>query len=121
MAVIGLQSARRKTRQLASNISVIRAERAIKAALITGSGYAAILTPVDTSFLINSRVTKIEGRGFGLLRGTLGYMANYAAAVHDPKRKQTFKKPGAEKEFLRKGFDDNRPAIDAAVMKAFAL
>lgn len=121
MSSRGIQSARRKTAALASNISNIRAERAVKAALITGSGYAAILTPVDTSFLINSRITKVERSGFGVLRGTLGYMANYAAAVHDPKRKQNFKKPGAEKEFLRKGFEDNRAAIDAAVMKAFML
>lgn len=120
MPVQGLTTARRSTALLVSNVTQRKAQRAVTVALIIGAGYAAIMTPIDTSFLINSQYRKVNKIGNGY-SGLIGYTANYAAAVHDPVNVQRFKRAGAEKEFLRKGFENNRGEIDAQVAASFAL
>ena len=97
-----------------------KAPRAIKMIMITGNSLAAIKTPVDTSTLINSIITKVTTTSSGS-RGTTSYLAAYAAPVHDPDVKQVFRKPGAEKEFLKKGFEESRPDFDDIIRKEMAL
>jgi hypothetical protein len=120
MAIKGLTAARSKTKRLSDSIENIKAQRAVTAGVIVGQGWAQILTPVDTSFLINGQYRRVSKSSVGYA-GQVGYVANYAAAVHAASNKQNFKKPGAGKEFLRKGFEDHRAQIDAAVLKAFSL
>lgn len=120
MPVTGLSSARRNTAVLIADVTRRRAERAVTVALIVGAGYAANMTPIDTSFLINSQYRKVS-KSLGGYTGLVGYTASYAAAVHAPSNVQAFRRAGAEKEFLRKGFDQNIKEIDAVVRASFLL
>lgn len=120
MPVTGLSSARRSTVALIANVTQRKAQRAVTVALIVGAGYAANMTPIDTSFLINGQYRKVN-KSMGGYSGLIGYTANYAAAVHDPENVQRFQRAGAEKEFLRKGFDNNRAEIDRIVAESFKL
>lgn len=121
MPVRGLSSARRITTSLIANVAERKAQRAVTVALIIGAGYAANLTPIDTSFLINGQYRKVDKAPMGGYTGLIGYTASYAAAVHDPSNPQRFQRAGAEKEFLRKGFDNNLREIDEQVAASFRL
>jgi len=92
------------------------AARAITQALVLGSAEAAVLTPIDTSTLLNSQYREVRAED-GKVIGTAGYTARYALPVHDPKHKQTFRRATAEKEFLKKGFENAKPNIDAVLTK----
>lgn len=92
------------------------AVRAITQALVIGASEASVLTPIDTSTLLNSQFRRVEKDGDKIV-GTVGYTAAYALAVHDPKNKQTFRRATAEKEFLSKGFKNARANIDAVMAR----
>jgi hypothetical protein len=94
---------------------VNRARTAMTSALILGAAEASALTPIATSTLLNSQFRRVDVDGERVI-GTVGYTAAYALPVHDPDVKQTFRRAGAEKEFLRKGFEHAEPSI-AAVLK----
>ena len=91
-----------------------RAARAMTQALVLGASEASVLTPIDTSTLLNSQFRAVERKGDAIV-GTVGYTAAYALAVHDSKKPVTFRRSTAEREFLRKGFD----AAEANIRKAF--
>jgi hypothetical protein len=83
-------------------------------ALILGASEASVLTPIDTSTLLNSQYRKVEQDGSRIV-GTVGYTAEYALAVHDPDNHQTFRRASAEKEFLKHGFENAEPNIRAVI------
>lgn len=87
-----------------------KAARAMTQALILGASEASVMTPIDTSTLLNSQYRRVDKDGERIV-GTVGYTAEYALAVHDPDNPQTFRRESAEKEFLRKGFERAEPAI----------
>jgi hypothetical protein len=120
MPVTGLSSARRITTSFIADVTDRKAQRAVTVALIIGAGYAANLTPIDTSFLINSQFRKVNKK-MGGYAGLIGYTANYAAAVHDPANYQVFRRVGAEKLFLQKGFEQNLREIDEQVKASFQI
>lgn len=91
--------------------------RAVTQALILGAAEASVLTPIDTSTLLNSQYRDVNVSG-GTVRGRAGYTAEYAAPVHSPDVQQVFRRPGAEKEFLTKGFERSKPQIDAVIKAA---
>lgn len=94
-----------------------RAARGMTQALVIGASEASVLTPIDTSTLLNSQFRKVEERGRGVV-GTVGYTADYALPVHDPDNPQNFRRASAEKEFLRKGFERAEPNIRAVLKGA---
>lgn len=116
MAVRGLTTARNNTKKLIANTTERKLQRAITKVLISGAAFAAIKTPVDTSFLINGQYRSITRIGNGY-KGMIGYTASYAAAVHDPSVIQNFKKNGAQKLFLENGFAENVGTLDAIFAK----
>lgn len=144
MPVRGLDSALKKTDTLTRDISEVKAERAVTAALITGQAFASMLTPVDTSFLINSQYRDIKKQGSKFI-GAVGYTALYAAAVHAASGKLKgqprahfgttkdgkefgggtgvgrYWDPSAEPGFLTKGFNDNRELVDQAFYGAMKI
>lgn len=144
MAVRGLEDVMRNTIRFAEEVSIDRAERGVVAALITGMAFSSMLTPVDTSFLINSQFRKIRRDGSKVI-GAVGYTASYAAAVHAMSGKLKGKPrehfgatgdgkqfgggtgvgrywdPSAEPGFLTKGFEENREAVDAAMLRAMKI
>jgi hypothetical protein len=104
------------------------AEKALTEVLIAAAGFAATMTPIDTSNLINSQFRMITAKNTKVT-GMIGYTAAYAAAVHDkpgtllgtntPRSKSDPSRgnvwdPDAEPGFLIKAFedDDARSAID---------
>lgn len=118
--VRGISQAKANLNRLIDDITGRKIARAIQSALIIGSSQAALYTPIDTSLLINSQYRELVINGVRVT-GRVGYSANYALTVHDPNVKQTFRRSTAEKEFLRKGFDDMREQIDAVVHKELSV
>lgn len=137
MPVRGLKEVRQSIRKAFVDISGPRAEKTLTEVLQTAAGFAANMTPIDTSNLINSQYRKITAYGTRVV-GAIGYTAAYAAAVHDapgtllgtntprstsdPSRGNVWDKDG-EPEFLRKAFEDSdaRAAIDAVVARGMKI
>lgn len=88
----------------------VKAARGMAQALILGQSESAMMTPIDTSTLLNSQFKNVESKA-GRIVGTAGYTADYALPVHDPDNQQNFRRSTAEKEFLRKGFEQAEPNI----------
>lgn len=118
--VTGIRQAKKNLDALIGNIQGRKAVRAIQSALIIGSSQAALYTAIDTSTLINSQFRELSVNGT-IITGRVGYAANYAIYVHDPNVPQTFRRATAKKEFLTKGFEDEKSQIDAAVYKEMSL
>lgn len=118
--VKGVKQVSRKVNRAIDNIQDRKVVRALTSAMIIGSSQAAIYTPIDTSYLINSQFREIVVNGTRIT-GRVGYTANYAAYVHDPANPQRFRRATAEKEFLTKGFEDTRALIDRTIAKEMSL
>lgn len=97
-----------------------RSARAVAQALILGTSEASVLTPIDTGTLINSRFSEVKKDGTRIV-GTTGYTAEYAQPVNDPDHPQDFRRPSAEKDFLRKGFENAKPNIDRVVAETLKV
>lgn len=94
-----------------------KAARGMTQALVIGASEASVMTPIDTSNLLNSQYKQVERDGDRIV-GTVGYTAEYALAVHDPENPQNFRRASAEKEFLKKGFEQAEPNIRAVLKGA---
>ncbi|MDE9570626.1 HK97 gp10 family phage protein [Xenorhabdus bovienii] len=114
--VTGIREAKTKLNALIGDIRGRKVVRAMHKALYIGSTQAALYTPIDTATLINSQFRDVRFQGTRLT-GRVGYSANYAVYVHDPKVKQNFRRATAKKEFLKRGFNEVRAQIDKAVME----
>ena len=86
-------------------------------ALSLGASEAAVMTPIDTSNLLDSQFRDVKKQGRKIV-GTVGYTAEYAMAVHDPENPQKFRRASAEKEFLKKGFENAEPNIRKVLTEA---
>ena len=91
--------------------------RGMTQALILGASEASVMTPIDTSTLLNSQYRNVEVKGTKVI-GRVGYTAVYAQPVHDPDNVQRFRRASAETEFLAKGFDNAEPNIRAVISGA---
>ena len=94
-----------------------KAAKGMTQALILGASEASVLTPIDTSTLLNSQFRRVEKDGTKVV-GSVGYTASYALPVHDPDNPQNFVRPTAEKSFLSKGFERAEPNIRAVITGA---
>lgn len=97
-----------------------KAARAMTGALVLGASEASVLTPVDTSNLLNSQWRDVRVSRHHIV-GTVGYSADYAQPVHDPEHKQNFRRPSAQKEFLKEGFARAEPSIRAVILGALKV
>ena len=84
MAVKGAKEVKDAWTKLLGEITNGKAEEAVNAVLIDAAQFAANLTPIDTSNLIGSQFREVKVED-GKVTGTLGYTAEYAAAVHGMK------------------------------------
>lgn len=91
-----------------------RGAKGMTQALILGASEASVMTPIDTSALLNSQFRRVDMDGERIV-GTVGYTAEYALLVHDPEHQQVFRRQTAEKEFLKKGFEQAEPNIRAVI------
>ena len=94
-----------------------KAARGVTQALILGASEASVMTPVDTSTLLNGQYRNVAKDGSKIV-GTVGYTAEYAKYVHDPNVKQVFRRSTARKEFLKLGFEESEPNIRAVITGA---
>lgn len=118
--VRGINQAKSNLDKFISTVQGKKAARAIQSALLIGGAQAALYTPIDTSFLLNSQFRELVVNG-NRITGRVGYSASYAALVHDPSRPQNFRRSTAKKEFLTKGFDESRSQIDAVILREMSL
>lgn len=109
----------RMTNRLPQFITAVeqKAARGVTQALIIGASEASVMTPIDTSTLLNSQYHRLDKDGSKIV-GTVGYTAEYAADVHDPNVKQRFRRSTARKEFLKLGFEEAEPNIRAVITGA---
>lgn len=125
---------RRGYRVAVSEISGNTTEQAVYEILSQVGAMANQMVPMDTSTLVNSQYApQIEQEG-GKTAGSIGYTAEYAAAVHDapgtlrgqprdpddPSRGD-FWDPNAEPGFLTKGGDEVRPAVPAILKRHYRV
>lgn len=145
MPVTGLQRVRRNLQIASNKISDAKTEKAIYTILSQGAALAAVITPVDTSNLINSQTKpEIRKAAYGWT-GRVGYTASYAAAVHSmpgtlkgqPRahfgqtaagvkfgggsETGTYWSPRGEPQFLTKGFEKLKPSIMQLLKAAYAV
>lgn len=142
--VRGVEQVKANIDRIIGDIKGRKVVRAIQSALILGSTRAAYYTPIDTSTLINSQFREMSVNGTRVT-GRVGYTANYAAFVHSmpgklkgqPRAhfgktragsefgggsgKGNYWDPHGEPQFLKKGFDEERDAIDAVIKKELSL
>lgn len=129
MPARGLKEARQRTREAFKLIGE-KASRTMVEVLIAGRSYTLMLTPIDTSNLVNSAFIDVRTRKNGV-SGRFGFTANYAAEVHGmsgagkgrPRANGNgnYWDPDAEPEFVRKGFEDNRRQLDAVVQRGMKI
>jgi len=94
-----------------------QAARGMTQALILGASEASVLTPIDTSNLLNSQYRAVQKDGPKIV-GIVGYTADYALPVHDPANPQNFRRASARKEYLKIGFERAEPNIRAVLKGA---
>ncbi len=115
MSVENLDSVMAKIRALNGQLSGDRLEAALTEMSDKTIEYAAIITPIKTSNLLNSRYRRVYKDGSKMI-GEVGYTANYALYVHEapeklkgravyrsPKRYGYVWSPNGENKFLEKG------------------
>ncbi|EGD1379553.1 hypothetical protein IAW16_003716 [Salmonella enterica] len=145
MPVKGIKRVQMNTRKVLAEIAGPRTERVLTEVMIVGSSHAALLTPIDTTTLINSQYKKLEPMPGGM-QGKVGYTAAYAAAVHgmsgklkgQPREhfgrtragkefgggtgKGNYWDPDAEPGFLTKGFErDGLNEIKAIIKQGYKV
>lgn len=132
MAIKGMAQVRKNIRRQLTLGIASDAERAMHIATSIIGGYASLMTPVDTSNLINSQYRIVKNTGTKVI-AAIGYTAKYAAAVHAKpgtlrgkgimrsSGRGNYWDPDAEPQFLSKAGDDNLSEIDQAVERAMKL
>ena len=130
MPVKGINQVNRALDRVSDQICEAMLQKGLYIAATVGAGYATLMTPVDTSNLINSQYIKVN-KGLTGSNAVVGYTANYAAAVHG--KKGTLKgkprangngnywTPDAEPLFLTKGFEQNYKEVNNAFFRAMKL
>ncbi|MCW9446454.1 HK97 gp10 family phage protein [Klebsiella oxytoca] len=118
--VRGIRQAKANLDRIIKDVQGRKVVRALQSAMLIGSAQAALYTPIDTSTLINSQFREITSNGVRVT-GRVGYTASYATYVHDPNIPQNFRRATARKEFLSKGFEDTKGAIDMVIKKELSL
>ena len=132
MAIKGMAQVRTNLRKQLTLAIPSDAEKAMHVATSIIGGYATLMTPVDTSNLINSQYRIVKNTGTKVI-AAIGYTARYAAAVHEkpgtlrgagvmrPSGRGNYWDPDAEPQFLSKAGDDNLSEIDQAVERAMKI
>lgn len=120
VSVNGIPRALRHLSAVTEAIHAAKCVRAVTVAVSIAAQKAADYTPINTGMLLNSQYREIYANGTKIY-GRIGYAANYAVYVHDPKIPQKFRRPSARKEFLRYGFEDTLPEIRRAILAELKL
>lgn len=130
MAIKGMAQVRKNINRQLKLVIPSQAEKALHIATSIIGGYANLMTPVDTSTLINSQYRRVTTAN-GKVIASIGYTAKYAAYVHEasgkmegiprPNGRGNYWSPDAEPRFLSKAGDDHISEIDNAVLGAMKI
>lgn len=128
--VKGVNQAKQKLDALLGEVQGRKVGRAIKSALFIIGADAATMTPIDTSYLVNSQYHELLVNGTRVT-GRVGYSANYAVYVHEASGKLkgrprangsgNYWDPSGEPKFLEKAFKDNADKVAAIIRKELSL
>lgn len=142
--VKGIQKAKANLNRIIDDIQGRKVVRGIQSALMLVGIRAAYYTPVDSSTLLNSQFRELMVNGTRIT-GRVGYSANYAAYVHAMSGKLkgqprahfgktregqefgggtgtgNYWDPHGEPQFLTKGANEERDAVDAVMRKELSL
>ncbi|NIF57536.1 HK97 gp10 family phage protein [Enterobacter sp. Ap-916] len=128
--VKGVSQAKQKLDALLGEVQGRKVGRAIKSALFIIGADAATMTPIDTSYLVNSQYQEMLVNGTRVT-GRVGYSANYAVYVHEASGKLrgrprangsgNYWDPSGEPKFLEKAFKDNADKVAAIIHKELSL
>jgi hypothetical protein len=78
----GLEEVEERIAQVFTEIRVDKTEHALTEALIVGAGYAAAITPIDTSDMLNSQGREVVQNG-DIWNAAVYYVSEYAKWVHE--------------------------------------
>jgi len=129
----GAREVKRRLTSLVGDITSKKSYAAATAAAIVIQGEAALRTPIDTSYLINSQFRRVSVTEKGA-QAFIGYTAAYALSVHegslrnkgkprdpnDPSRGNVWD-PAGQPGFLENAARDSTAVIDSVVTKAMQL
>lgn len=131
MPVRGVERVKRNFRVAVQQIDGAKTNAGVYAILSQGGAMAQTMAPIDTSNLVNSQYAPQISHQNGRTEGTIGYTAAYAGSVHDaegtlkgrPRENGNgdYWDPNAEPEFLKKGFEQIKPAIPAILRKVYGV
>lgn len=119
--VKGIKRSVQRMDNIVNDITNRKSVRAVQAAMLIGATQASIYTPIDTSTLLNSQFREPVMISGTRVTGRVGYSANYAAYVADPRNPMKFRRSTAKKDFLNKGFEDSSALILQAIKKEMSL
>ena len=138
--VKGIDQTIAKVNRLIGDVQGVRIIRALYIVSEQVLESASVITPIDTSTLVNSRYIDFDGSG-GRIPAKVGFSAAYAAYVHDAPGKLkgqprahfgttragkqfgggtetgVYWGPGGEPQFLKKGLDQVKPRIPELMAK----
>lgn len=146
MSVSGIDRVKRNYLEHAKDVSGRRTESAVFKMLSLGAENADMMTPQDTTTLVNSRYTPQITQNAGRTVGHVGYTAYYALWVHEApgtlagqprahfgrtaagkafgggsQRGNYWDPPGAEPQFLVKGFEQAIPDFDKILKREYGV
>ncbi|MDS1650674.1 hypothetical protein [Escherichia coli] len=130
MPLIGVKQVRDNLKKEIRRIDDQVTARVLYQIGVMASGWAALITPIDTSNLVNSMFAHLDNRASGIAL-QVGYTARYALWVHESSGKMKGQKrkdgkgeywdPNAEPEFLKKAFEQNMDAIWRIVVRGYKV
>lgn len=131
MSVKGIERVKAGFSRIASDIDQRKTDLAVYTILSEGGALAQLMTPIDTGTLANSQYAPQITHTVGHTKGTIGYTAEYAGAVHEmpgvlkglPRANGSgnYWDPDAEPQFLTKGFEQLRPQIPSILKRAYSV
>ncbi|MGP2731791.1 HK97 gp10 family phage protein [Serratia bockelmannii] len=126
----GIKEAQRRLDAVVEDVRTRKAVTAVKRASNEIANAAALMTPVDTSTLIDSQTTDVMVNGTRIT-GRVIYSANYAVYVHNasgimkglprPNNRGNYWDPAGEPKFLTKAADKTRRQVDEIIRKEMML
>lgn len=108
MPLKGVSQARGRYRAVIKEIAEAKTIKVVTAIVATGSAWAKLFTPLDTSALINSQ-RKSVSQSSGAIVGKVWYSQDYAVWLETKDTWKPVKKKTAKPHFLRSGFEDEGP------------
>lgn len=108
MPLKGVSQVRGRYQAVIKDIAETKTIKVVTAIVATGSAWAKLFTPLDTSALINSQRKSVSQSG-GAIVGKVWYSQDYAVWLETKSNWTPRKKKTAKPHFLKSGFEDEGP------------